>query len=100
MHFFTPPGDLLFGAPCVRIIKQYFNAGPCTTPQSRQPLPGEQITERRFHNCGITRMKVPLWQLPEVLSRNYMYFRMYFRMHFHWLISPGTGLRNWLKIMN
>jgi len=87
MHFFTSPWDLLFGAPCLRIIKQYFNAGPCTTPQSRQPLRSEQITERRVHNCGITRMKFPLWQLPEVLSRNYMYFCMYF----HCLISPGTG---------
>jgi hypothetical protein len=87
---------LLFGVPCLRIIKQYFNAGPCTTPQSRQPLPGEQITEHRVNNCGITRMKFPLWQLPEVLSRNYMYFRMYF----HWLISPETVFRNWLKIMN
>jgi len=66
-----------------------------TITQIRQ-APSEQITERRVHNCGITRMKFPLWQPPEVLSRNYMYFPMYF----HWLISPGTVFRNWLKIMN
>jgi hypothetical protein len=47
----------------------------------------EQITDRRMHNCGITRMKFPPWRQPEALSRNYMYFRMYF----HCLIPSGTG---------